>query len=100
YWTDQPFLAVWKDSIGLYVLNFFGSASFAGLISLFYSRIDIYLVFFALPGALLLYRLYRYHFDQYRQAQEHIVELNELYQTAIKTQEAQRRSEERYRSLV
>src|SRR5262249_15030788 len=100
HWTNQRFFSVWKDSIDLYALNFLGSASFAGLISLFYSRIDVYLIIFALPGALLLYRLYRYHVEQYEQAQRHIAQLNEPYQKAIETQEAQRRSEERYRSLV
>jgi PAS domain S-box-containing protein len=99
-WKDQRFFTVWKDSIGLYLLNFFGSASFAGLVSLFYSRVDVYIVIFTIPVAALLYRLYRYHSAQYEQAQEHITELNNLYQQAILTHEAQRRSEERYRSLV
>jgi PAS domain S-box-containing protein len=100
HWTDQRFVTVWKDSIDLYLLNFFGSASFAGLISLLYSRIDVYLIIFAVPVAALLYRLYRYHSQQYEQAQQHIAQLNQLYQQAILTHEAQKRSEERYRSLV
>ena len=101
FWSEQSFVAVWKNAVGLYLLNFFGSAAFAGLLSLFYSQQgNVYVFVFAAPVALLLYRLYRYHADQYEQAQQHIGELNELYQQAIRTQEAQRRSEERYRSLV
>jgi PAS domain S-box-containing protein len=100
FWSGQRFLAVWKNAVGLYLLNFFGSAAIAGLISLFYQQGDVYVFLFAVPVSILLYRLYRYHVEQYEQAQQHINQLNELYQQAIQTQEAQRRSEERYRSLV
>lgn len=100
FWSNRPFMAVWKEAVGLYLLNFFGSAAFAGLISLFYPQVDVYVFIFALPVALLFYRLYRYHIEEHDRAQEHIAELNELYQQAIRTQEAQRRSEERYRNLV
>jgi PAS domain S-box-containing protein len=100
FWSGQPFLSVWKNAVGLYLLNFFGSAGIAGLIALFYQQGHIYAFLFAVPVTILLYRLYRYHVDQYEQAQQHIDQLNELYQQAIQTQEAQRRSEERYRSLV
>jgi PAS domain S-box-containing protein len=92
FWSEQPFLTVWKEGLGLYLLNFFGSAAFAGLISLFY-RQNVYIFIFATPLAILLYWLYRYHVDQYDRAQQHIAELNELL-------EAQKRSEERYRLLV
>src|SRR5262249_27986883 len=61
---------------------------------------DVYIVTFTIPFAALLYRLYRYHSQQYEQAQQHIAQLNQVYQQAILTHEAQKRSEERYRSLV
>jgi PAS domain S-box-containing protein len=100
FWSQQRFWDVWRNAISLYLLNFFGCAAFAGLIFLFYRNGDIYVIVFAAPVVLLLYRLYRYHVQQYDQAQTHIAQLNELYQQAIRTQEAQSRSEARYRSLV
>ena len=100
FWSAQPFWAIWKNAVDLYLLNFFGSAAFAGMIFLFYQQLNVYILLFASPVVILLYRLYRYHLNQSEQAQQHIQQLNELYQQAIQTQEAQRRSEERYRSLV
>src|SRR5262245_17616757 len=35
-WTNQRFLAVWREGISLYLLNFSGSAAVAGLILIFY----------------------------------------------------------------
>jgi PAS domain S-box-containing protein len=100
FWSEERFWDVWKNGLGLYLLNFSGSAACAGLIAIFYGVGDIYVVLLAAPVALLLQRLYSYHVAQYDQAQAHIQQLNDLYQAAIRTQEAQNRSEARYRSLV
>jgi len=86
FWSQQRFWEVWRNAISLYLLNFFGCAACAGLIFLFYRNGDIYIFIFAVPVVLLLYRLYRYHGEQYDQAQTHIEQLS--------------RSEARYRSLV
>ena len=76
--NDQPFWMVWKDGLGLYLLNFFGSAAAAGLISIFYER--NFLVFLlALPIAAVFYQLYSFYIEKYQGARDHIAELNKLY---------------------
>ena len=99
-WSQQSFGDVFRNGLGLSLLNFFGSAGCAGLITLLYGRVDIYVLLLAAPVALLVYRLYRYHIVQTEQAEAHISELHNLYEQAVRTQEAQSQSEERYRSLV
>ncbi len=68
----------WKDGLGLYVLNFYGSAAAAGLLSLFYERNPLILLL-ALPIAAVFYQLYQFYIDKYENAQAHIAELNKLY---------------------
>ena len=74
----EGFWSVWTNGINLTVLNFFGSASAAGLISLFYQGRALVL-FLALPLAAVLYQLYRFYIDKFEDAQKHIAELNRLY---------------------
>jgi PAS domain S-box-containing protein len=100
FWSDRPFMAVWREAVGLYLLNFFGSAAFAGLISFYRPQFDVQHLIFAVPVALVFYRLYRYHIKEHDQTQQHITQLNGLYQEAIRTRDALRQSEEQYRSLV
>ena len=49
----------WKDGLQLYVLNFYGSAAAAGLLSLFYKRNPLILLL-ALPIAAVFYQLYEF----------------------------------------
>ena len=76
--SEQSFWAVWKDGIGVCVLNFFGSAAAAGLILMFYER-SFFVFLLALPIAAVLYQLYSFYVDKYEKAREHIAELNKLY---------------------
>ena len=68
----------WKDGLQLYVLNFYGSAAAAGLLSLFYKSNPLILLL-ALPIAAVFYQLYQFYIDKYEHAQAHIAELNKLY---------------------
>jgi diguanylate cyclase (GGDEF)-like protein/putative nucleotidyltransferase with HDIG domain len=75
----RSFLSVWSEGVSLYLLNFFGSAAVAGLISLFYARTGVVVFIFSAPIAVVLYQLYSFSVEKYDQAQKHIGELNTLY---------------------
>jgi hypothetical protein len=45
FWSNEPFWAIWKDAVDLYLLNFFGSAAFAGMIFLFLAAEYLHSVF-------------------------------------------------------
>jgi diguanylate cyclase (GGDEF)-like protein/putative nucleotidyltransferase with HDIG domain len=77
--ANRSFLSVWREGIVLYLLNFLGSASAAGLISLFYARFGFLVFVLSVPVAVVLYQLYRFHIEKFDQAQNHIAELNKLY---------------------
>jgi len=77
--TGQTFFAVWKEGLDLYLLNFFGSAAAAGLMSLFYRFAGFSIFLLSLPIAVVLYKLYNFYIDKFQQAQKHIAELNKLY---------------------
>jgi diguanylate cyclase (GGDEF)-like protein/putative nucleotidyltransferase with HDIG domain len=76
--SGRDFWTAWREGLGLYVLNFFGSAAAAGLIQIFYDW-SFYVFLLALPFAAVFYQLYRFYIDKYEKAQEHIAELNKLY---------------------
>ena len=77
--ANKSFLAVWQEGLALYLLNFLGSAAGAGLISIFYDRVGIFIFVLSLPLAVILYKLYHFYVEKYVQAQTHISELNTLY---------------------
>ncbi len=64
--------------MSLYLLNFFGSAAAAGLISIFYEQNSLVFLL-TLPIAAVFYQLYSFYIDKYQRAREHIAELNKLY---------------------
>jgi diguanylate cyclase (GGDEF)-like protein/putative nucleotidyltransferase with HDIG domain len=76
--SKKPFWDIWTDAVGLYVLNFAGSAAAAGLISSVYHDHSAVLLL-SLPIAAIVYQLYRFYVDRYQSAQTHIAELNRLY---------------------
>jgi diguanylate cyclase (GGDEF)-like protein/putative nucleotidyltransferase with HDIG domain len=84
-WMNKSFWSVWREGIVLYLLNFVGSASAAGLISLFYDQAGSLIFILAVPIAIILYKLYHFSVEKYEQAQAHIDQLNKLY---IQTVEA------------
>lgn len=77
--AGRSFLSVWREGISLYLLNFLGSASAAGLISLLYGRLGFLVFVLSVPLAIVLYQLYRFYVEKFDQAQNHIRELNKLY---------------------
>jgi diguanylate cyclase (GGDEF)-like protein/putative nucleotidyltransferase with HDIG domain len=81
--TGQSAVTVWKEGLGLCLLNFFGSAAAAGLISLFYDRAGFSVFLLSLPLAVILYWLYTFYIQKYQQAQSHIAGLNALYLQTI-----------------
>jgi len=81
--SNRRFFEIWKEGLGLYLLNFFGSAAAAGLISLFYRRAGFSMFLLSLPLAVVLYQLYKFYIDRYQQARHHISELNKLYLQTI-----------------
>jgi diguanylate cyclase (GGDEF)-like protein/putative nucleotidyltransferase with HDIG domain len=82
-WTAKPIYHVWREGWEVCLLNFIGSASAAGLISLFYERVGFYVFLFTLPIAAIIYQLHRFYIDRFEQAQQHINELNDLYLSTI-----------------
>jgi hypothetical protein len=78
-WTDRAFLAVWRDGLSLYLLNFMGSAAAAGLIKTFYDSVNSRVIFLAVPIAAILLQLYRFYISKYQQAHKHISDLNTVY---------------------
>lgn len=83
FWTQKSFWAIWREGITLYLLNFFGSAAAAGLISIFYQKAGFLIFLLCLPIAVVLYQLYVFYIQRYDQAQSHIGELNKLYLQTI-----------------
>jgi len=83
--SGQPFLQIWKQGAGLYILNFFGSAAAAGLISQFYQRAGFSVFLLSLPLAVVIYQLYSFYIEKYQQARAHISELNKLYLQTIES---------------
>jgi diguanylate cyclase (GGDEF)-like protein/putative nucleotidyltransferase with HDIG domain len=81
--SSQSFFAVWKQGLGLYLLNFFGSAGAAGLISRFYERTSFSIFLLSLPIAVVVFQLYNFYIQKYQQAKKHISELNTLYLQTI-----------------
>jgi diguanylate cyclase (GGDEF)-like protein/putative nucleotidyltransferase with HDIG domain len=75
----RSFWSIWREGVTLYLLNFFGSAGAAGLISLFYERAGLLIFVLAVPIAVTLYQLYHFYIEKYEQAQIHIRQLNKLY---------------------
>jgi hypothetical protein len=81
--SQQSFLAVWREGLSLYLLNFFGSAAAAGLLSIFYERASFSIFLLSLPVAVVVYQLYVFYIEKYLQARTHISELNKLYLQTI-----------------
>jgi len=81
--SKKGFWVVWREGIALYLLNFLGSAAAAGLISVFYESVGIFIFVLSIPIAILLYKLYHFYIEKYIQAQNHISELNKLYLQTI-----------------
>jgi diguanylate cyclase (GGDEF)-like protein/putative nucleotidyltransferase with HDIG domain len=81
--SSQRFFVVWKQGLGLYLLNFFGSAGAAGLISRFYERTSFSIFLLSLPIAVVVFELYNFYIQKYHQAKKHISELNTLYLQTI-----------------
>ena len=82
-WSNQSFLAVWREGITLYLLNFSGSAAVAGLILIFYKQVGFFVLLLALPIAVVLYQLYLFYIDKYEQARNHVEQLNSVYLQTI-----------------
>ncbi len=76
---DKSFWKTWFDGVSLYVLNFFGSAAAAGLMSQFYEQAGFSTFLFALPIVVVFYQLYRFYIEKFEHARAHIAELNKLY---------------------
>jgi diguanylate cyclase (GGDEF)-like protein/putative nucleotidyltransferase with HDIG domain len=83
FWSQQPFWPVWREGLGLALLNFLSSAAGAGLITLLYSKTQFLVFLLSLPIAVVVYQLYSFYVDRYEQANKHIGELNELYLQTI-----------------
>ena len=83
--NNQSFWKIWSDGLVLYLLNFFGSAAAAGLMSQFYKQAGFLVFLFALPIVAVIYQLYQFYIDKFERAKAHIAELNKLY---IQTVEA------------
>jgi diguanylate cyclase (GGDEF)-like protein/putative nucleotidyltransferase with HDIG domain len=78
-WKKRNVFSVWREGIGLYLLNFLGSAAAAGLIAMFYQKAGFFVLFLSIPIAVIIYQLYHFYVEKYEQAQKHISELNKLY---------------------
>jgi len=87
-WSNQTFLAVWREGLVLYLLNFSGSAAAAGLIAVFYEKAGFFVFLLALPLAVVLYQLYLFYIDKYEQARAHIAQLNKLHLQTIEAMSA------------
>jgi diguanylate cyclase (GGDEF)-like protein/putative nucleotidyltransferase with HDIG domain len=83
FWSQQPFWSVWREGLGLALLNFLSSAAGAGLITLLYSKTQFLVFLLSLPITVIVYQLYSFYVDKYEQANKHIGELNELYLQTI-----------------
>src|SRR6266516_2590994 len=81
--SGDSFFRIWKEGMGLYVLNFFGSAAAAGLILQFYQRAGFSVFLLSLPLAVIIYQLYVFYIEKYQETRKHIAELNELYLQTI-----------------
>ena len=76
---EKSFWKTWLDGVSLYVLNFFGSAATAGLMSQFYEWAGFPIFLFALPIVAIFYQLYQFYIEKFEHARAHIAELNKLY---------------------
>jgi diguanylate cyclase (GGDEF)-like protein/putative nucleotidyltransferase with HDIG domain len=83
--SSRPVSGVWRDGLGLYLLNFVGSGASAGLISIYYQKATVPVFILSLPVAAVVYYLYHFYIGKYEQAQAHIVHLNKLYMQTIET---------------
>lgn len=79
FWMNKRFFSVWTEGLHLYLLNFLGSASAAGLVVSFYQKVETTVLLFSVPIAFLLYQLHRFYISKFEQAQTHIGELSKLY---------------------
>ncbi|HLH30722.1 MAG TPA: HD domain-containing phosphohydrolase [Terriglobia bacterium] len=84
-WSGQKFWVVWREGVGLALLNFLASAAGAGLISLLYRKTEFSVFLLSLPLAVILYQLYNFYIQKYEQAREHIGELNKLYLQTVES---------------
>jgi len=96
YWNNQSFWTVWLEGIRLALLNFFGSAAAAGLVTIFYAKAGFYIFLLSLPIAVVLYQLYLSYIERYEQAEAHISELNRLYFQTIETLSSAVEAKDRY----
>jgi hypothetical protein len=96
FWSKQTFWTVWLEGIRLALLNFFGSAAAAGLISIFYARAGFYFFLLSLPIAVVVYQLYLFYIERYEQAETHISELNKLYLQTIEALSSAVDAKDRY----
>lgn len=83
FWSHRTFAQVWREGLGLALLNFMGSAAAAGLISLVYRKTEFLVFLLSLPIAVVLYQLYSFYIEKFEQARTHIAELNKLYLQTI-----------------
>jgi len=99
FWMNQRFWSVWQEGLNLYLLNFFGSAAAAGLITILYSSLgssQLLVVLLTIPIAAVLYQLYGFYIAKYDQAQKHIGDLNNLYLQTVETMASAVDAKDRY----
>jgi diguanylate cyclase (GGDEF)-like protein/putative nucleotidyltransferase with HDIG domain len=87
---------VWIEGIRLALLNFFGSAAAAGLVTIFYAKAGFYIFLLSLPIAVVVYQLYHFYIERFEQAEVHIAELNKLYFQTIEALSSAVDAKDRY----
>src|SRR5262249_14287616 len=88
--------SVWKEGLGLYILNFYGSAATAALVSLFYRAAGFWIFLVTVPMAVVIYQLYSFYVQRFHDAEKHIADLNKLYLQTVETMATAVDAKDRY----
>lgn len=84
--SRRPLFSVWREGLSLYLINAFGSAAAAGLISIFFNQKNaLAILILSIPIAIGVYQLYSFYVQRFHAANKHIAELNKLYLQTVET---------------
>ena len=81
--TRRDIFPVWKSDFLWVSLTTFAGASAAALIFLFFKETPFFAIAVAAPVVLIIYYAYKINLDRINAAQNHVTQLNELYQSTV-----------------
>ena len=83
--TNRKIFRIWKNDFLWLSLPTFAGASAAAIIFIYFEQTPFFAVAVAAPVVLVIYYAYKLNLQRINQAQQHVVQLNDLYHSTIES---------------